>query len=138
MGFEYEKDPNFDFIIEEKGNMFIALRKISWGGRDAKLDLRKWYSSDGGETMSKGVSFTDEGAHELTKTLISEGYGYTDEIINSIKDRDDFRSCLNKVLDESDPHYDKDVIDNNVYYDPTTSLFEDLDENSEDSEAEVV
>ena len=27
----YSVDENFDFIIEEKGNQFLALRKLAWG-----------------------------------------------------------------------------------------------------------
>lgn len=84
--FTYSTDPDFDYTIDEKGNTFIALRKIDWRSNgNYKLDLRKYYASESGETMSKGVSFlTDDGPNELTKVLIETGYGDDNEIANTI------------------------------------------------------
>lgn len=84
--FSYSVDSDFDYTIDEKGNTFIALRKIDWGNNgNYKLDLRKYYASESGETMSKGVSFlTDDGPNELTKVLIETGYGTDNEIANTI------------------------------------------------------
>ena len=84
--FVYSVDPNFDYTIDEKGNAFIALRKIDWGNNgNYKLDLRKYYASESGETMQKGVSFlTEEGPDELTKVLLEVGYGNDDEIADAI------------------------------------------------------
>ena len=85
-GFQYTVDSNFDYTIDEKGNAFIALRKIDWGNNgNYKLDLRKYYASENGETMSKGVSFlTEDGPDELTKVLLDNGYGNDEAIANSI------------------------------------------------------
>ena len=42
--FSYKVDENFNFVIEERANTFIALRKIAWGDSDKyNLDLRKYY-----------------------------------------------------------------------------------------------
>ena len=84
--FIYTSDPDFDYTIDEKGNTFIALRKIDWGNKgEYKLDLRKYYASESGETMSKGVSFiTEDGPNELTKVLIETGYGDDTEIADAI------------------------------------------------------
>ena len=84
--FEYNMDPAFDYTIDEKGNTFIALRKIDWGNKgDYKLDLRKYYASESGETMSKGLSFlTEDGPNELTKVLIETGYGNDAELASAI------------------------------------------------------
>ncbi len=84
--FIYTSDPDFDYTIDEKGNTFIALRKIDWGNKgEYKLDLRKYYASESGETMSKGVSFmTEDGPDELAKVLIETGYGDDAEIANTI------------------------------------------------------
>lgn len=84
--FAYTVDSDFDYTIDEKGNTFIALRKIDWGNKgEYKLDLRKYYASETGETMSKGLSFlTDEGPDELTKVLIETGYGNDEELANTI------------------------------------------------------
>ena len=45
--FSYEIIPDFDFIIEEGQNNSTNLRKISWNGREPKLDIRKWAYNDG-------------------------------------------------------------------------------------------
>ena len=98
--FEYSVDSDFDYTIDEKGNTFIALRKIDWGNKgDYKLDLRKYYASESGETMSKGLSFlTEDGPHELTKVLIETGYGNDDEIANAIVENRP--ELLGKLCDE--------------------------------------
>ena len=128
MAFEY-KVGDIDRTFDEKGNTFLALRKIAWGeGKPEKLDIRKWYmSSDGDETVGKGVSFiTDEGPHELTRALVEEGYGHTEDVINGIKDRDDFMSSLVKCLNEDDLTQAgvEHTYPAEEYFDPTTSIFE--------------
>ena len=123
MAFEYNSDPNFDYTIDEKGNTFIALRKIDWGNKgDYKLDLRKYYASDSGETMSKGVSFlTEDGPHELTKVLLETGYGDPEEITNTIVyKRPDILKKMCKVISSDPSLSDKDFIDDedDNFYDP--------------------
>ena len=124
---QYTVDPKCDHIIEEKGNQFLALRLIAWGdSTNYKLDIRKYYSTaDGGETVGKGVSFmTEEGPAELTKALLSDGYCDTIDVLNSIKDRDDFRSSLNAVLNnKNDEFYDNTAKDLKAdFYDPKELL----------------
>ncbi len=124
MAFEYEVDKEFDHVIDEKGNSFIALRKIQWGGKgDFKLDLRKWYiSSTGEETVGKGVSFlTEEGPHELAKVLVDNGYGHTNEILSGIYHREDFEECLQGLRDGVDIANNKS--NDEDYYDPEELLF---------------
>lgn len=86
--FKYEFDPNFDFVLEEKANVFVALRKVKWGDSDEfKVDIRKYISTDHGEQMKKGCTFiSDNGVNELTKVLLEQGYGQPDDIINTICD----------------------------------------------------
>ena len=74
--FSYELDNDFDFTVDEKANSFIALRKIKWGNSsEFRLDLRKWFNTATGETMSKGVSFmTEDGPHELVKVMVVQIY----------------------------------------------------------------
>lgn len=116
-----------DFIIEEKGNKFIALRKISWGEKNnPKFDIRKWYNTKSGEMPDKGVSISDEGLDELTSILLSEGFGKTDSILESIKDREDFEKSYNKVVKGIVYEDDEDE----TYYDPREVLFN--DENNEE------
>ena len=124
--FKYEIVDDYDKIFDDKGNTFLSLRKIKWGDSDkTHLDLRKWYcNSNGEETPGKGFSFlTEEGPHELTKVLLENGYGYTEDVIDSVKDREDFMASLVKCLNKEDidnldielPEVDSD--DN--YYDPS-------------------
>lgn len=129
MAFDYKVNPDFDFIFDEKGNTFLALRKIAWSeGSQEKLDIRKYYNSaDGKETVGKGVSFiTEEGPHELTRILVENDFGYTDEIINGIKNRKDFMTSLVKVLNEEDTkELGLENIDpNEEYFDPVESLLD--------------
>lgn len=104
MAFIYTTDPDFDYTIDEKGNTFIALRKIDWNNKgEYKLDLRKYYASESGETMSKGVSFlTEDGPHELTKVLVETGYGDDNELAEAIiKDRPYIVARIKSELDNN-------------------------------------
>lgn len=121
MAFTYEVDKDFDYTIEEKGNAYIALRKIKWGNSDIfKLDLRKYYASANGDTMNKGVSMTDEGAHELTRVLLQNNYGYPDEIIDTIKEN---RPDIFEALQNIDS--DKSSNINEEYFDPRELIEDD-------------
>ena len=101
--FTFETDPNYDYILDEKGNTYTALRKIRWGNQEEfKLDIRKYYATEDGERMSKGCSFSDEAADELSKVLISTGYGNADDIANTIcTDRIDIAARIVKSIEEN-------------------------------------
>lgn len=101
--FKYEVDPNFDFVLEERANTYIALRKIKWGNNsEPKLDIRKYVATEDGERMMKGCSFSDEGANELTKVLVQQGYGKNKDIFESIIDnRPEITSRFIKEIRES-------------------------------------
>ena len=123
--FVYTVDPEFDYTIDEKGNTFYALRKIDWGNKgDYKLDIRKYYASEAGETMSKGVSISDEGADELTKVLLETGYGNDSEIANTLlENRKGVVARILKKVNESDIPYNweselEDEAEMENYYDP--------------------
>ena len=112
--FVYDIDDSFDYIIDEGGNTSINVRKISWNGKPYKLDIRRYTYKDGQEQMMKGISLSDEATNELTKVLIDNGYGNTRYIINSLKNRDDFKESLlednssdsNNIDDEDEEYYD--------------------------------
>lgn len=107
-------------VIEEKGNQFIRFAQIAWAGEDEevtddqiKFDLRKYTSdADGNERMLKGVSFfSREGVDELTNTLVEEGFGDTNKIVSSLKERDNFSDAVKKAYgftedDESEESFD--------------------------------
>ena len=102
--FKYEVDKNFNYTIDERGNTFVALRKIRWGDNDNyKLDLRKYISTEKGEQMGKGLSFiTEDGPNELSRVLLDTGYGKPDEIAQVIVDnrRDIFNEISKRVNGE--------------------------------------
>ena len=114
--FKFEVDKNFgDHVIEERDNLSIIMRKISWGNSgEYKVDIRKYLYTEEGERMNKGISLTDNGANELTKQLVSCGYGDTKEIIKALSKREEnladlVNQCNNESEDEdngSEEYYD--------------------------------
>lgn len=120
-GITYTIHDDFDFIIEEKGNVFVALRKLTWGEKQSepKYDIRKWYTSADKETAGKGVAVSEEGLNELTSILLSQGFGNTEEILEAIKGRDDFEKSYDKVI--KGVVFDND--EDNTFYDPKEVLF---------------
>lgn len=113
-----------DVVFEEKGNTVGMIRKISWGNRVPKLELRKWnLDSNGKETASRGYTFmTEEGPHELVENMAKLGYGDTTKVISSIKDRKDFEEALvknigmQKVIESKNSEYE--VNEEEEYFDP--------------------
>lgn len=125
--FSYTIVDDFDKVFDEKGNTFLSVRKLVWGDTDpekAKLDIRKWYTNAAGEeTVGKGVSFlTEEGPNALVRVLTESGFGHTREILENIKDRDDFKSSLNIVLGKESEFYDASIPDD--LYVPSNDLFD--------------
>lgn len=104
MEFNLEIDHSVDEVFDEGvGSSFLALRRIRWNENSPyRLDIRKWFTNaDGSEVAGKGVSFmTEQGPHELVKALLKHNYGETREVLDSIKDRDDFLYNVKDVLDE--------------------------------------
>lgn len=86
--FHYDIDPNYDFVLEERGNTYTALRKIRWGDKeDFSLDIRKYYATEDGERMAKGCSLmSKEGADELARVLVDTGYGDEKQLAKAICD----------------------------------------------------
>jgi hypothetical protein len=113
---DIQKD--FDFIIEEGGNSSLNLRKISWNGRDPKLDLRKWSYQDGQERAMKGVTMSDDGANELAGVLVEQGYGNTKRIIKAVREREEYSDVIKHFNDT-----EEDIDDGSEeYYDPSELL----------------
>ena len=123
--FEYHVEE--DHVFDEKGSTFLAMRKIAWGvAQNEEVDpeklhweLRKWRMIDGEEMANKGFGFlTEEGPHELTKTLLEQGFGHTKDVLNAIKDRDDFREAVENMSVDSDT--------SGEYFDPRSMLLEEV------------
>lgn len=108
----------FDYIIEESGNSSLNLRKVSWNGREPKLDLRKWSYQDGKERAMRGVTLSDDGADELSAVLIEQGYGNTKRIAKAISKRDEYAEVI-KHLDDVEEEIDDG---SEEYYDPSELL----------------
>lgn len=129
--FTYEVDPNFaDRIIEERGNTYIALRKIKWGSqKDFKLDIRKYIATAEGSQMRKGCTITDEGANELSRALLEVGYGKAEDISSVIVEqrKDIYASILKKSEDLSDSEK-QDIISQNYIEDDDSDDYVDLNE----------
>lgn len=128
-GFSYTVDESCDEIFDERGNTVLAMRKVQWGSaKEPKLELRKWYVDVEKETASKGFSFlTEEGPHNLIKVMLEKNYGHTEEVIEAIKDRDDFIPALNSVLKNKEVLKDlgvaSEIVEDN-YYDPKECLLQ--------------
>lgn len=110
--FKYRIVDHVDFTFEEEGNQFNALRKIAWGDagdEKARLEVRRWRNNpDGTEMAAKGMTFlTEDGPSELTNCLLKLGFGNTREVLDIIRDRDDFRKSLNSCLGPDDDLYDE-------------------------------
>ena len=116
---KYTIHEDFNKVFDEKGNTFLAMRKISWGDSEkVNLDIRKWYTNaEGEETVGKGLSFlTEEGPDQLADMLLDIGYGNTEQCLRHLSDREDFKQSLNKVVGKESGLYDDTVKDD--YYDP--------------------
>lgn len=114
--FQYDVLEGFDFILEESGNSSINLRKISWNGRPHKLDIRKYAYQNGEERMMKGIGLSEEGANELTGTLVEQGYGDTARLVKAIKKRTGFETAFDDIDMPVEDDSDED------YYDPKQLL----------------
>lgn len=82
----YEYDERLDKVVDEKANQFISVRFAKWKeDQDLQLEIRRFALSEDGETPLKGVRFlTDNGPHELTTTLVENGFGMADELVDTI------------------------------------------------------
>ena len=107
-------------VVEENGNMITMLRQVSWGGKEEKVELRKWIVDTDSEKPMKGCAMTDLGWHNLASILTKNGYGNTQEIIENIKPREDFESALTKVIGKKKFSEAKEtVIEEDDYFAPT-------------------
>lgn len=67
--FKYEVKEVIGVISKGKSST-KELRLISWNDKDAKYDIRDWWTDkDGNEKMGKGITLTTDEAKELVKLL---------------------------------------------------------------------
>ena len=102
-----------DEVIDTKGNSVVLLRKLAWGDGEEKLELRRWVMDINKETPLKGCTFlTDEGPHVLANKLVELGYGHTNELLEILSKREDFKESLESL------GHKKTGKKNSIYYDP--------------------
>ena len=96
--FEIDKEgPNE--VIDENGNMVMMLRRVAWNGKEARLELRKWIIDTNDEKPMRGVTFmTEQGPHNAAEALVGLGYGRTNQLLNTLKTREDFEESLVSVI----------------------------------------
>ncbi|MBP5252086.1 MAG: hypothetical protein J6Z17_06720 [Treponema sp.] len=58
---------SFGKLSQGKGGWTTELNLVSWGGRDAKYDIRSWSADH--EKMSKGITLTKDELKELKALL---------------------------------------------------------------------
>lgn len=120
--FSYTVDKSLDEVVDEKGNTAVMLRKLAWGDKEPKIEIRKWFLSEQGERPSRGVTFcTEEGPGNLAKALIRNGFGKTEELIGEMKDRKDFEESLAKVIGKQKVKQAKET-EVEEYFDPREAL----------------
>lgn len=74
MAFEYKIEKNLLSVNDGKSDWNLELNLVSWNGRPASYDIRKW--SQDHEKMSKGVTLTED---EVVK-LFQAGIGVLKEL----------------------------------------------------------
>lgn len=74
------KDFNYEIVeriavLDQKdgGRKTLELNRISYNGRPARFDLRRWDHSDKDEKMLKGLTLTDEEVAALKEALMKMG-----------------------------------------------------------------
>lgn len=130
MDFKYEVDPEFDELIDERGNSTLMFRKVHWGSKvgtefteNDLPELRKWIITDTGEMANKGTTFlTPEGPGRLARAIIKRGYGTTADYIETLKEREDFDEALISVLGKKKVSDIKETEVEDTYYDPSEAI----------------
>lgn len=73
-GFTYKVEKKCG-VIGEHGDNSVELRLVSYGGREAKYDIRPWFTDEKGqERMGKGITLNDEEL-QILHDLIEEELG---------------------------------------------------------------
>lgn len=67
--FSFEIKEHFGVLSESKSGWKTELTSVSWGGREAKYDIRSWAPTY--EKMGKGITLTKDELAKLKELLNS-------------------------------------------------------------------
>lgn len=97
------------------------IRMISWYGGDPKVDIGKWINiGDENEYRKSGLALTVAETNSMTETLVREGFGERDAILQALKDRKVERVGEVKATVKTVPSdEEEDKVD---FYDPKEAL----------------
>ena len=70
--FSFTITKNIGEISKSKSGWTLELNMVSWGGRDAKFDIRSWAPDH--QKMGKGVTLTAEELTSLKELLNTASY----------------------------------------------------------------
>ena len=124
---------NINETFDERGSMYLALRKTQWvqEGQEpdetkAKFEIRKWMVTPEGEKANKGVAFlTENGPSELAHVLVKNGFGETKTILLDLKKREDFKEAVEHM-------YDGETDTDGEFFDMRTALLSEEPEDESD------
>jgi len=99
------------------GSTTNLIREISWFDGEPKIDIGKWVGvNTETEYRKSGLALTVSEANDLTETLVREGFGVHDKVVQALKDR--------KVERVGETKSSVKTVDNTKvdYYDPKEML----------------
>ncbi len=110
---------DYEIPFDEKGSTCGTVRLVQWCKKGdepdkdkAKIEIRKVYTSGGEEKLGKGFTFsTPEGPGELAVGLIKAGFGETKDVLNAVRERDDFREAVMNLNKDDDDNSDGEMFD---------------------------
>ena len=75
--------------VDSEDNKVLSIRKVSWYGKDPKLEIGMWFNGADMQTPDKKrITFmTKQGPHRLTEKMVDLGYGDTEVLQNSLDRR---------------------------------------------------
>ena len=115
----YHVFKDFEIPFDEKGTTCGTVRLVQWckNGEEpdkdkAKIEIRKVYTSGAEEKTGKGYTFsTPEGPGELAVGLIKAGFGETKDVLNAVRERDDFKEAVMNLNKDDDDDSDGEMFD---------------------------
>ena len=90
-------------VVEgSKGKLTIGAKPVNALGNVYAQVVKAYTNADGTERMSKGVCFDEEAADELVRVLVDTGHGNTRELIDVLRNRNDFEESYNNSINNID------------------------------------